>query len=94
MKRLNRFSLILTGLGLVGALLVMVTGSGLTDGSFGPAAYYYTDIPGWQERFHGPQALAVSGSEQILLPALILSILLGAVFLSILLRTSRKRSQH
>ena len=89
MKRINRISLILPGLCFLAALLIMATGGGLTDGSFGPAAYYYTDIPGWQERFYGPGSLQVMGSDETLIPILILSILLAALFFYSLIRISR-----
>lgn len=71
------------------ALWIMGTGRGLTDGSFGPGAYYYTDIPDWQTRIYSPASLSVADPGRLTVPALLLSLAAAGILLWLLLRVGR-----
>ena len=74
---LNRFSLATAAVSLVLALIIAFTGRGTAGSDYGPAAYYYTDIPEWREVFPEPSAEGL-GNPVILL-SFILMLLIGAV---------------
>jgi hypothetical protein len=50
-KILNRCVIVLCCVVLLSAIYLISQGAGLTDGSFGPGSYYYSDIPGWEKIF-------------------------------------------
>ncbi|MDO5037679.1 MAG: hypothetical protein Q4E37_05205 [Tissierellia bacterium] len=53
MKRfLHYTSLGLFFLSLILALAIMVDGRATKGKGYGPGAYYYSDIPGWEEIFY------------------------------------------
>lgn len=52
MKKLHQFCLALLLISTLLSLIFMLLGKGTEGKDFGPGAYYYTDIPDWQERFY------------------------------------------
>lgn len=94
MKKINRISRILCFTALLAAGYIMVSGKGLTDGSFGPAAYYYTDIPDWQTRFYSSAALTVPNPQHYLWPGILLSVTAAVIFLCLLFRFVQKSEKE
>lgn len=86
MRKVNRMSQLICLAALCFALGVMLFDPSLKNSPFGPAAYYYTDIPNWQDRFYGSARLAVPGSEILLWPALLVSLGAAWLFLKLLVR--------
>ena len=89
MKNLNRISQTICLLAVAAAGYIMISGKGLTDGSFGPAAYYYTDIPDWQSRFYNSTNLAVQNPQSYLRPSVVISVLLAFLLLFCLMRIDK-----
>lgn len=48
---MNRCTIVLCCFALVTAIYLASQNAGLIDGTFGPGAYYYSDIPGWEKIF-------------------------------------------
>lgn len=55
-KILNRISITILLVIVVIAIFVMANGIGTEGKDYGPGAYYYTDIPGWEEIFYPGQS--------------------------------------
>ena len=48
---MNRITIVICCCALVTAIYLASQDAGLIDGTFGPGAYYYSDIPGWEKIF-------------------------------------------
>ena len=48
---MNRCAIVICCCALVIAIYLASQDAGLIDGTFGPGAYYYSDIPGWEKIF-------------------------------------------
>lgn len=51
-KWYNRFMLILFVLVCLVAVYIMVKGIGTEGKDYGPGAYFYSDVPNWQEIYY------------------------------------------
>lgn len=59
-------AVVITSAAICTDLIFMITGSGISETlDFGAGAYYYTDIPGFEQMFY--QTSYVSGQEEVLL---------------------------
>lgn len=48
---MNRCVIVFCCISLVVAICLASQNAGLSDGTFGPGSYYYSDIPGWEKIF-------------------------------------------
>lgn len=56
---------------IVAVLYIMANGIGMIDGlAFGPGAYYYTDIPGWEKIFLSPDGIQFNSQHPVLFVAI------------------------
>ncbi|MDO5649430.1 MAG: hypothetical protein Q4G11_02400 [Gallicola sp.] len=54
-KKLNRISLLITLAVLFSAIYIMKQGFGVEGKDYGSGAYYYSDIPYWEDVFYNKQ---------------------------------------
>ncbi len=55
-KILNRISLVILAVVVLITIYIMAKGIGTEGKDYGPGAYYYSDIPGWEEIFYPDQS--------------------------------------
>lgn len=65
----------------------VANGTGLTDGSFGPAAYYTSDIPRWPQLFYGEDRLGVALHHPVLVA--VGFVVAALLYFALLLRLDR-----
>lgn len=63
---LNRCVIVICCVSLVTAIYLMSQDAGLTDGTFGPGSYYYSDIPGWEKIFLSDKTLHLGFDNPII----------------------------
>lgn len=56
-KNLKPITLAFTLVVLILSLYIMAQGIGTEGKDFGPGAYYYSDIPGWEDIFYPPHKM-------------------------------------
>ena len=64
-KVLNCVSIAILIFTIPTAIYLASQGVGLTDGSYGPGAYYYSDIPGWEKIFLGEKAIRLGFANPV-----------------------------
>lgn len=65
-KILNRVCMIVGAITIPAAIYLACNGAGLTDGTFGPGAYYYSDIPNWDKIFLGEHAIRLGFDNPVI----------------------------
>lgn len=65
--KLNILSILVLSIVIIIALYIMRNGLGLIEGlEFGPGQYYYTDIPGYEKIFFGPNSINIGTNHPVL----------------------------
>ena len=65
-KILNLVCIVILIFTIPAAIYLASQGAGLTDGSYGPGAYYYSDIPGWEKIFFGEKAIRLGFDNPVI----------------------------
>ena len=65
-KILNRICIVAGMITIPAAIYLACNGAGLTDGTFGPGSYYYSDIPNWDKIFLGERAIRLGFDNPVI----------------------------
>lgn|SRR5690554_4296972 len=66
-RKLNILSILVLSIVFISAIYIMHNNLGLIEGlDFGPGQYYYTDIPGYEKIFFGPNSINIGTDHPLL----------------------------